>query len=277
MTDDTNVLFGTPALYRYAQSKAAEDHLVDYINTVSSMLGTELCRIAGDYGVRVLHLPYYSIQHVEFVWEFQHDSPIRYVEATELPLRALGETTVKNRALVRGEEVRSTQNSFIVKAELSSGCTLAVYAKTNLSVRFEVRLNDYRIGKTLKDHGIGGRTTNSLVNVHAMLGHLRQSATRELMQAMAALERSTHPLPDGPTPIDLCLEVTQALQDIALSKSVLETLRNRGSLASPQGSLFKGATRQLTSAGILMRRGPRHPVYVPQERWVSAVARLRGM
>jgi hypothetical protein len=275
LTDDTNLLLGPAAMYDYARLTPLEDLVRDYMQVISSLLREAIDSISSDYGVRTIYRPYFSLQYMEFVWEFDHSDPVRYVEHAEAPMRAMGQTTARYRALVRGEEARTKQDSFIVKTELCSGCTLAVYAKTNHRVRFEVRLTDNRISTVLKAQGVEGRTTYSLEDLCAMVSHLRDWAAIQFRDAMAEMHRSI--VRQAHSPIDLCLTVARTLGDDALTKSVLETLRHRGSLASPQHSPSLEAAKKLTKAGVLSRRAPRHRVFVPKEKWVSAVQGLRRL
>lgn len=271
LTDETNLLVGPSVLYRYALSKQAEAHFSDYVAVVQNFLGNEFRDLAQDYGVRIVPFPYYSLRHVEFLWEFHHSHPVRLVEALERPMRTLGPKKRRHRALVRGEEVGTHQDSFSVQAELSSGCVLVAYAKTNKRVRFELRLDKYCIGKTLSS----GRTTNRISELERMMANLRAWATDQFQQSLEGLERVRLPPSSRKTSIDLCTKVSDVLSDTVLACTVLETLRCRGSLASPQQSPMKHAAERLREAGILQRRRSRSPTYVPTDAWVSAVRELR--
>jgi hypothetical protein len=62
----------------------------------------------------------------------------------------LGSQSRRHRALVQGESLRVRQDSLCVSAELSAGCDLIVYAKTNERIRFEVRRDRDAIAAMLR-------------------------------------------------------------------------------------------------------------------------------
>ena len=90
LTDDMNLIIGPDPVYRKALSKPAEDHFMDCLRLMETFMTTELQDTANSYGVTVVHLPYYSLRKIEFVWEFAHPNPIRFVEGLDVPMRALG-------------------------------------------------------------------------------------------------------------------------------------------------------------------------------------------
>jgi hypothetical protein len=271
LTSDTNVLLGDNSLYRYALSKSAESHLLDYVQMIQNFLGRELLDASRSYGDRVKHLPYYSVRSIEFVWEFSHSEPTRLVEALELAMRTLGESTPRHRALVRGEEVGTVQDSFCISTELSSGCSLTLYAKTNKRVRFEIRMNSYCVGRTLSS----GQTCNSIEELRVKLAVLRVWATNCFRSALGDLDRYTLPPSSGLSCIRFCSEVGRLADNAQLAHTVLETLRIRGSLSSPRGSPMRELADLLTKAGMLRRRVKRSSIFVPEEQWLGAVKALQ--
>lgn len=278
LTDDMNVLIGPDRHYRYVLSKPAEDHFMDYLRLTETFLTNGLRETASSYGVSVDHAPYYSLRKIEFVWEFTHPNPIRFVEGLDVPMRALGSQCRRHRALVRGERFGVRQDSLSISAELSAGCNLIVYAKTNERIRFEVRLDSDAIGAMLrKGRGDASRTTHRRDDLHQMIAILREAATERMQAALAMLDHQRVPPAGDVTAMQLCSEVGRILQDDGLALTVLETLRMRGSLASAQRSTLKGAVDHLQAAGILRRSAPRSRVFVPTDRYVPAVSELRRM
>lgn len=278
LTDDVNVAVGPKCLYRYILSKPAEDHFMDCLRLTESLLATELQDTARSYGVTVGHVPYYSLRKIEFVWEFTHPSPIRFVESLDVPMRALGPESRRHRALVRGESLRVRQDSISVSAELSAGCDLIVYAKTNERVRFEIRLDRDAIAAMLRrGQDDAGRTARNHDEMRRMVATLRVAATERMEGALAMLDRQLVPPKSHVTAMQLCAEVGRILQDDALAHTVLETLRMRGSLASAQQSAMRGAADRLMAANVLRRAAMRSPVFVPTDRYVRAVQELRDM
>jgi hypothetical protein len=288
LTDDTNVIIGNDSLYRYALSKSAEDHFMDCIRHTEFFMTTELQATAGSYDVSVNHMPYYSLRRIEFVWEFSCSSPIRFVESLDVPMRALGPQSRRHRALVRGERLQILQDSLSISVELSAGCHLIVYAKTNERIRFEVRLDRDGIGMILRKNNKGrdgavsentdekGRTARSHDQLRRMIEKLRKAATERLETALSTLDRLGVAPATEVTALHLCAEVGRILQDDALAFTVLEALRMRGSLASPLHSAMRGAADRLIVAQILRRSAPRSPVFIPTNPYVRAVGELRG-
>lgn len=278
LTDDMNVLIGPDRHYRYALSKPAEDHFMDYLRLTETFLTTGLRETASSYGVSVDHAPYYSLRKIEFVWEFTHPNPIRFVENLDVPMRALGPQCRRHRALVRGERFGVLQDSLSISAELSAGCNLIVYAKTNERIRFEVRLDSDAIGTMLrKGRRDASRTTHRRDDLHQMIATLREAATERMQSALAMLDRQRVPPAGDVTAMQLCAEVGHILQDDGCAHALLEVLRMRGSLASAPHSTLKGAVDRLQAAGILRRSAARSRVFVPTSRYVRAVSELRGM
>lgn len=278
LTDDVNVLVGPKRLYRYVLSKTAEEHFMDCFRLTETFISADLQDTANSYGVSIGHSPYYSLRKIEFVWEFSHPNPIRFVEGLDVPMRALGTQSRRHRALVRGECLHVRRDSIAVGAELSAGCVLVAYAKTNERVRFEVRLDRDAIAAMLRrGKDDPSRTARTHDDLQQMVATLRDAATQRMEGALAALDRQLIPPASHVTAIQLCAEVGRILQDDALARTVLETLSMRGSLASAQETAMRGAADQLIAANLLRRSAPRSPVFVPTERYVRAVQELRDM
>jgi len=278
LTDDMNLVLGPARLYRYVLSKSAEDHFMDCLRLIENFMTTELQETAESYSVSVNHAPYYGLRKIEFVWEFSHPNPIRFVEGLDVPMRALGPQSRRHRALVRGESLRVKQDSLSISAELSAGCDLIVYAKTNERIRFEVRLDRDAITAMLRRaRGDASRTARNHDDLRQMIAILREVATKRMQSALAMLDRQQVPPASDVTALRLCAEVGHILQDAALAHTVLETLRMRRSLASPLHSTMRDAVDRLIEANVLRRSAARSPVFVPTDRYVRAVEELRGM
>lgn len=278
LTDDVNLIIGPDRLYGYVLSKPAEDHFMDCLRLIESFITTEMQETADSYGVAVDHAPYYSLRKIEFVWEFAHPNPTRFVEGLDVPMRALGPKTKRHRALVRGESLRVMQDSLAITTELSAGCNLIVYAKTNERIRFEVRFDRNAIAAMLRrDQDDASRTARNHEDLHQMIATLRLAATERMQTALDMLDRQRVPPASDVTAQRLRAEVGRILQDDALAHTVLETLRMRGSLASAMQSPLKGAAEQLLAANVLQRSAPRSPVFVPTDRYVRAVGDLRKL
>ena len=110
-----------------------------------------------------------------------------------------------------------------------------------------------------------------------MVATLREAATDRMVLALAMLDRQLVPPASLVTAMQLCAEVGRILQDSALSHTVLEAFRMRGSLASAQQSHMREAADRLIVAGVLRRSAARSPVFVPTDRYVRAVQELRAM
>ena len=249
---------------------------MDYLRLIETFMTTEMQDTADSYGVSVDHAPCCSLRKIEFVWEFSHPNPIRFVESLDVPMRALGEHSRRHRALVRGERFGVTQDSLSISAELSAGCDLIVHAKTNERIRFEVRLDRDAIAAMLrKGQDDASRTARHHDDLYQMIATLREAATEKMQAALAALDRQPMPPASDVTALRLCAEVGRILQDDSLADTVRETLRMRGSLASAVHSPVKDAAERLMAADVLRRSAPRSPVFVPTDRYVRAVGELR--
>lgn len=271
LTDDTNLLIGPDAIFRYAESKPAEDHLMDAVDACWQFVGGGLAENAAAYGIRSQPVPYYSLRKIEFYWEFSHPHPIQLVESLIVPMRSLGDETVMHRALVRGEEVAVRQNSMSVSCELSAGCKLIVYAKTNTRLRFEVRLDD----ETISRMSGGSRTTRDRGELRRMVQTLRIAATTRFTQAMQDLDafRTRQALQQAST--RLRAEFGRLIVDDDVAQVIIDALRMRGSVVATLSSPIRQAIETLCDAGILQRRRTRKPVFIPTGPFIQAVLGLR--
>ena len=280
LTDDRNWLLGKPALIDYVLSKLAEDHLMDCIDSIETTLESEMLSIARYCeNIRLAHDPYYSLRKVEFCWEFSHPNPIRFVEGLDISLREQGLEWTRGGTPIRKQIFQIKQNSPCVRVELAGGCELAVYAKTNKRVRFEVRLKQDAIASILdKTDDEAGRTTRTKVGLHKMVATLRNAATKRLETALAMLNRQRVPPLTDITSLQLCALVGRLLDDDDLAHTVLEELRLSGRIAGKHGSIMGDAAKTLADPkiGILARLARHSPVFVPCDRYLSAVQGLRG-
>lgn len=275
LTDDTNVVIGPDLLYRYILSKPVEAHFHEYLRLIESFFTYQLQSIASRFDVTVRHLPYYSLQKIEFCYEFDDPNPIERVKCLDVPMRALGLRSRRHTARVRGERLFVYQDSIAVGVELSAGCELVIYAKTNKRIRCEIRFNSRAIDAQLtKVAGFSGRTTQTLSQVRSMVAHLSAVAKDRLSDALEMLDRQLSPQV-GQTSAQLCTRIGRILQDDALADAVINVLRMRGSLASAQGSPLKAAAESLVNAGVLQRAAPRSKVFVPSDPYMQAVQKLR--
>lgn len=278
LTDEWNLLIGPPPLFRYALAKPAEGHFLDYVTRIETFLTQELKNVAYFRdNVTIEVSPYYSLRKIEFVAEFLHDNPTRFVESLVVPMRALGKESRQHRALVRGEEIEVKQNSISVAVEISAGCHLVVYAKTNERIRFEVRFNHDAITAVLRSMGSASRTASTHDGLGQIVAALREEATERMHWALDLLDKQRVPPASAVTAMQLCADVGRILQDDRLSHAVLETLRMRGSLAPPQMNSVRLASKKLVEAGILRRAAPRSQVFVPVSRYFWAVQSLRSL
>lgn len=271
LTDDTNLLIGPDAIFRYSLSKPAEDHLMDAVDACRQFVGGELSENAAAYEVRCQPVPYYSLRKIEFYWEFSIPNPIQLVESLIVPMRSLGDETVMHRALVRGEEVAVRQNSISVSCELSAGCKLIVYAKTNQRVRFELRLYD----ETISRMSGGTRTTRDRRELRMMVRNLRMNATARFEQAMQDLDAYRTRRASGEAALRLRAEIGTLVADGDFMESILDALRIRGSVVATLDSPIRQAISTLCDAGVLQRRRARMPVFIPTDQYIQAVLGLR--
>ena len=272
LTDETNLLIGPDSIFRYAESKLAEEHLMDAVGACGHLLGEGLAENASAYAIRSQRVPYYSLRKIEFYWEFSHPNPIRLVESLMVPMRSLGDQTLMHRALVRGEEVAVTQNSFSISCELSAGCKLVVYAKTNKRLRFEIRLDDDTISRMAG----GIRTTRDRNQLLQIVQTLRIAATERFTQAMQGLDAFRIPPESHITPMQLCAQIGRLVPDDDLCQIILESLRVRASVSATLDSPIRTAIEALQIAKILRLRRKKKPVWVPTDPYVRAVAGLRA-
>lgn len=271
LTDDTNLLIGPDAIFRYADSKPAEDHLLDAVDACSQFVGGGLAENAAAYGVRCQPVPYHSLRKIEFYWEFSHPNPIQLVESLIVPMRSLGDETLMHRALVRGEEVAVRQNSMFISCELSAGCKLIVYAKTNMRLRFEVRLDD----ETISRMSGGNRTTRDRGELRRMVQTLRIAATARFTQAMQDLDAFQIRQASQQAATQLCAQIDRLISDDDVAQVIVEALRMRGSVVATLDSPIRQAIETLCDANILQHRRTRKPVFIPTDPFIRAVMGLR--
>ena len=111
-----------------------------------------------------------------------------------------------------------------------------------------------------------------------MVATLRNAATKRLETALTMLDRQRVPPLTDITSLQLCALVGRLLDDDDLAHTVLEELRLSGRIAGKHGSIMGDAAKTLADPkiGILARLARHSPVFVPCDRYLSAVQGLRG-
>lgn len=148
----TNLIIGQSRKYDYAKLKTPSQHLGRYLWLADAALTRAFEDERADNIPAVQRVKYYSLQEIEIYWEFNSDSPIRFVQSIIPRVKSLGDQFYDGEVEIDPNFASSfgsavDYQSPSIKAKLSKGVWLKIYAKTDRRVRFEIELESSVIGQ----------------------------------------------------------------------------------------------------------------------------------
>jgi hypothetical protein len=235
-----NIVLGS---FRLSRSEGWEwnVHLRKYLTAVDQGLERALDIAARRSGVEIEGSLSFYMYRTEVYWEVSHPNPISLVSSLGPRLRQVSQYVSS-----ATYETIDEENSPRIECRLNGGGSLAIYAKTNQRVRFEVRF--------MKKHSPEPRILISQPHLERFVTALVVASARaeqRLNQLLVSLPRSASKRSKS---IDLLLEeIRRASETGDVAYALLQILAHRGSIDTrPSRSLAKAANK-LFRRGVLVR------------------------
>jgi hypothetical protein len=270
----TNVIIGPWTKYAYAMSKSLEQHFLEYLELLDELLSQSLTNSTPENVEVPLREEHYSLQEIEFYWEFDCDNPITTVIEFLPRLRSVGSTFFEGLKEIDPPTDISggaDRQSPSIKAKIAEGTWLKVYAKTTRRIRFEIELEAGIIGKKAC-----GQTADSKASLSAKIGPLKQYATDKLNAIIPVL--LAPPLPQSNLPaLRLIHEIVRACGDPHLAETIIGSLVAFDRVTNYRNPPLKDAIQRLSSREVLKTVVPGSRNYVVQSEYEQALKALKRL
>lgn len=153
---------------------------------------------------------------------------------------------------------------------IGAGEQLAVYAKTNQRIRFEVRQDFTKNADCLG----GGHTAADIAGISELLALARRHCARRVDACFAFLRKQKQFPKNSASPSMLLADISTALRNSGDLHTVLSILLSLGKLE--QCSALKSEIRALKNAGIVRWEGlPQRGNYQITPHYAKALAKMR--
>lgn len=221
----------------------------------------------------------YDLSYCEVAWEFSSDNP-RQLVSELLPLaegyRTAGASS-RDYPVYIGTGDRECGANKSLNIDLTKGCTLAIYAKTNRRVRVEVR---YRL-KQLMPEGFGGRIADQYSGIAYKFDKLRVDAEEKVNTFLSYVRDSQYMVvsPSSVSVVQLVFDVLEhcGIENRELAEDLLYELSSNGCIHIPRGgsSVKRKILRNMSSrVPKMIRRKNEHHPYRPMPAYQWAVQQL---
>jgi hypothetical protein len=217
----------------------------------------------------------HSIRKLETYWEFSHSDPIRLVADLSSELRSLSGKRVKEQSYLRKSK-RATfrqereRNCLSIILSLGRGEELAVYAKTNRRVRFEMRQNFTENSACLRH----GYTAQNLEGVVQLLRQARAHCAQRMNEVFRELRRRTSFPSNSFSATTFLADTARALRRSDNLGTVLTLLCENGKIEQVAG--LRREIKALRDAGIIEIKEPKSVgSYWVTSPYLKAVAQLK--
>lgn len=216
----------------------------------------------------------HSIQKVETYWEFQHDDPPALVRSLKQHLlkysRNLFRSNHYRQSAINQEEV--FKNCLSLIATIGRGEVLAVYAKTNKRVRFEIR---HDLASNPRWLG-GRRTAANIAGLLEVLERVRRRSAEQMTEVFHHLQRQVSVDSSRSSSSELLSQLATALRNSEHFSTILSLLLTNGKIERVP-ALTK-ELRALSSAGIIESNGKnaRSGSYAVTLKYSDALRKLQS-
>ena len=277
---DSNDVLGWPTVRR---------RLRDYIKTVERAVEQEFERAtSGVSHVQVNNLlevrerieSKYDLVYSEVAWEFSSDNPqqlVRELQPVAESYRAAGAVSRDYHVHVGNGDTEDGWNKSL-NIDLSQGCTLAIYAKTNRRVRVEVR---YRLKQYVPQGLRGGRKADQYSGIAYKFDRLREDAEAKVNAFLAFVKERQCIIvsPTSASVVQLVLDVWGHCggHNRELAENLLYELGSDGYIRLARGGCAKRreiVKRMKTHVPRILDRSSRGEPYRPREQYQWAVRKL---
>lgn len=214
----------------------------------------------------------HSIRILETYWEFQHDDPTRLVSSLKPHLMKYSRKGFKTRHYQKRAATGEIldRNCLSIVVPLARGETLAVYAKTNQRVRFEIRQEFHLNAKCLG----GSHTAANLDQLKELLTQARRHCAEQMNSIFPYLKSNATMDPEAASTAAFLCHLATALRNSKHFSNVLSILLTNGKLERVPG--LEAEIRALRHAGIIEINGPRqNGSYAVSSKYRNALTKLQ--
>lgn len=268
----TNLIVGPWNKYSFATSRTATSHFARYLRLVDGTLDRALEMSVPENVQSPIREKYYSLQEIEFYWEFDCDSPISFVMNALPKIRSMTSRFYEGGVSVQSLDMsplETEHQSPSIKAKIGKGTWVRVYAKTTRRVRIEVVLEASIIGQKA-----GGQTASTRKQMCAKLDALSMYATSKLNPVLAALHEPPH-APSTISAMRLLSEVNRCSPSTFLAEAIIGALVAFDRVSLEPNSPFKEAVHLLRDSDVLRTVIPRSRNYTVTDTYRPALEQLK--
>ena len=282
---DDNMIIGKQSRYGFALSRTLEEHLTNYVGGtlgafVQELVGHEILPTLphqadtqdGREAASVYDPSEYRLGDIEFYWEFDHETPITFVDTITHYLPRAAKRMRVTRKHLDQIETEVSQQSQSATIYLTRNRQLKVYAKTNRRVRFEVTFPDGYRSTT--------QTTSTFLTLHefvAAASNLKLEAAATLNEVLDNLWVWIDPHEVDPTPNQLRAAIVAAANDPFVATTIIYNLARHGRIALKPGDPLRDAVHRLSkpSRAVLITLPTDRNVFIVEPRYEYARRNLR--
>ena len=265
----TNLIIGRQPFYTHAQNKPVSEHLANYLRHVDKTIEGVMSSVFENLPVAPERDLYFSLQEIEFYWEFDHPSPIDYVQSIAPRMRRIGERIYEDEMPARVEHVVNRQSPSI-KVPLYSGVFLKVYAKTDRRVRFEIEFKSEAISEIT----CGGQTSSTRYAIVQKATELSEQAAYFLNEVRSIVFEDD-PSTSSLTVTSLLHAICQHTATAYQAEAVVASLVAFDRLCLSDHDPIAPAVRTLCDTGVLERVPSRRRTYTVTATYRQALERLK--
>lgn len=279
LVPDDNVIIGKNRRFSFALSQPLEQHLRNYVGGtlgifVQHLVDCDVLPVASSPNSTgsIYEPTEYSLGDIEFYWEFDHETPIAFVDTlTHYLPRVAKRMRVTRKQLGRIETEVSLQSQSAT-IFLSRNRQVKVYAKTNRRIRFEVTFPDGYRSTTYRRSTYG-----TLEEFIAAVSHLKAEAADTLNDVFSNLWNWVDPHRLDATPDQLRAAIVSAAEDPFVATTIIYNLAKHGRIALKPGDPLRPTVKRLAklSRPVLRTLRTDRNVYVVERRFEYACRNLR--
>ncbi|AXI53666.1 hypothetical protein C1J05_03320 [Sulfitobacter sp. JL08] len=270
-----NLIIGNASRYKLARSKPFEEFLQDHVagtlaTFCDALIQNGLLQPNENEGP-VFDPAEYKLGDIEFYWEFDHPTPITFVDTlTHFLPRVAKQMRVTKKDIDRTTREVSFQSQSAT-IYLTRKRQLRVYAKTNRRIRFEVEFpSGYRSTAHTRS------TYNSFADFRNASSNLAREAADTLNKVLENLWGWVEPHELDATPEELRAAIVAASNDPFIATTLIHNLARWERIALSPGDPLRDTVRRLATgkSAVLRTLKSDRSIYVVTRRYEYARRQL---
>ncbi len=266
-----NLIIGDEFRYRFVMNRPLETHLSNYVagtlaTFVQALQQHELIE-NNSANVSDFSPEDYQLGDIEFYWEFNHDTPITFVDTLTHFLPRVAKRMRVTRAQIERTEREVSHQSQSATIYLTRDRRLRVYAKTDRRVRFEVTFPDgYRSTSHRRS------SFQSMEDFLLAVENLKAEAAQTLNDVFAHLWHWEEKHEMDATPDQLRAAIAAASETPFIATTIIHNLAKNGRLALAAGDPIRATVQRLAQSNppVLKTLKSDRRIYVVERRFEYA-------